>query len=204
MKIFKNSILFIFFLFSTINCFEHLEEGHGIIKLNQKTNEKLRILLECNPDITCSGNGNCTNSTNLDSNNITLLCDCEPGYTTLQNATDTLCGYKQKKQKTAFLLELLLGFGAGHFYAERYTFAGLKLAAFVYGVLIICLFPLTAKLVSEKCDSDLVVIAFSCFFYVCALGLAFWYIWDMVMFGLNKYEDGNGIPLMPWNVTSKD
>ena len=166
--------------------------------------ESKRVLIECDPFLTCSGKGNCTNYTNVDQNNFTLLCNCEPGYTTIANTTFTLCNYKQKKQLNAFLLELLLCFGAGHFYLERYTFAGLKLAAFVYGVLMVCLIPLTTNLVSDKCNSDSVVIAFTCFYYICALGLSFWFVWDIVNFGLNNYKDGNEMSLMPWNMTSKD
>ena len=112
------------------------------------------------------------------------------------------CAIKQKKQLTAFLLELFVGFGAGHFYRKGYLMASLKLVAFFIGIYLICLFPLAAKCISDGCDSDCAVIVVSIFFYLYALGLAFWYIWDLVYFGKNKYDDlsneGVTIKLKPW------
>ena len=112
------------------------------------------------------------------------------------------CEIEKKKQLTAFLLELFVGFGAGHFYRHHYLMASLKLVAFFIGIYLICLFPLAAKGVTECCDNDCVVIIVSIFFYFYALGLAFWYIWDLVYFGKNKYPDcshgDNCIDLKPW------
>ncbi len=81
--------------------------------------------------------------------------------------------------------------------------ASLKLVAFVFGIYVICLFPLTAKCVTDCCDSDCLVVLVSILFYLYALGLAFWYIWDLVYFGKNKYKDcSNGndkcIDLIHW------
>jgi TM2 domain-containing membrane protein YozV len=111
----------------------------------------------------------------------------------LSNAT-----INRKKQLVAFLCELFLGFGAGHFYSERYSFAILKLFAFLFGIYIICLFPLSAKCISDRCDNDYLVITVSCFYYLCAVGLAFWFIYDLVQFGQNNYYDGNNVQLLPW------
>lgn len=137
----------------------------------------------------CSGHGTCTE----DKTN----CVCDYGFATSKDSL-VKCDYVSKKQLTAFLLELFVGFGAGHFYTERYLFASLKLVAFLFGIYIICLFPLSAKCISEKCESDFLVIITSCFYYICALGLAFWFIYDLVMFGLNKYNDGHGNALVSW------
>ena len=71
----------------------------------------------------------------------------------------------KKKQLTAFLLELFVGFGAGHFYRHHYLMASLKLVAFVFGIYVICLFPLTAKCVTDCCDSDCLVVLVSILFY---------------------------------------
>ena len=80
--------------------------------------------------------------------------------------------------------------------------ASLKLVAFFIGIYLICLFPLTAKCVTDCCDNDCCVIIVSIFFYLYALGLAFWYIWDLVYFGKNKYKDcshGDAeIDFKPW------
>lgn len=118
-------------------------------------------------------------------------CVCKKGYTHAKGkeAPEKYCNLKQKKQLTAFLLELFVGFGAAHFYRKAYLMASLKLAAFVFGIYVICLFPLTAKCVTDCCESDCLVIIVSIIFYLYSLGLAFWYIWDLVYFGKNKYLD---------------
>ena len=135
---------------------------------------------------------------NLDFTN----CTCKDGYITYKDSK--YCElHQKKKQLTAFLLELFVGFGAGHFYRHHYLMASLKLVAFVFGIYVICLFPLTAKCVTDCCDSDCLVVLVSILFYLYALGLAVWYIWDLVYFGKNKYKDcSNGndkcIDLIHW------
>lgn len=59
-------------------------------------------------------------------------CVCNMGYSsfdieTLKSESNILCCYQQKSQLKAFLLELFLGFGIGHFYLGKYYFASLKL-----------------------------------------------------------------------------
>lgn len=148
-----------------------------------------------NSTLSCSGHGECT----ADKQD----CICEAAYTTLENQStpeaNKRCNYERKTQLKAFLFELFLGFGAGHFYTERYTMASLKLSAFIFGIFIICLFPITAKFLSEKLESDCLVLSVSCFYYLCSIGLAFWFIYDLVMFGMNKYLDGNQIQLLSWS-----
>ena len=135
---------------------------------------------------------------NLDFTN----CTCKDGYITYKDSK--YCElHQKKKQLTAFLLELFVGFGAGHFYRHHYLMASLKLVAFVFGIYVICLFPLTAKCVTDCCDSDCLVVLVSILFYLYALGLAVWYIWDLVYFAKNKYKDcSNGndkcIDLIHW------
>lgn len=160
---------------------------------NQITSKNFRKLIQfqCKNDyIDCSGHGRC--------NDDKTACECDAGFTTFPEESSVQCNYEKKKQIAAFLYEFFLGFGAGHFYCERYLNASLKLAAFIFGVLIICLLPLTAKYINDKFDSDCLVLTTSCFYYICAMGLAFWFIYDLVKFGMNKYLDGNGIPLANW------
>ena len=149
----------------------------------------LAIEYDCRDESKCERkNANC--------NDDFSICTCYKGYTNVTNGK--MCGYEQKRQLTAFLLELFVGFGAGHFYRGHYLFASLKLAAFIFGIYIICLFPLTAKWVSDCCDCDCLVILVSIFFYLCACGLAFWFIFDLVQFGKNKYPDKNDVDLLSW------
>ena len=146
----------------------------------EKLTEKKEYNCVVNKSLCVLENMNCTNDTNTS-------CVCKENYV---NGKEKFCEYKQKKkQLTAFLLELFVGFGAGHFYRHHYLMASLKLVAFVFGIYVICLFPLTAKCVTDCCDSDCLVVLVSILFYLYALGLAFWYIWDLVYFGKNKYKD---------------
>ena len=135
-------------------------------------------------------------------------CSCNKGYITYVNDTKNVkyCNFKQKKQSIAFILELCVGFGAGHFYRNHFVMASLKLVAFILGIVFIFTFPITAKKVaSDDCDCEWLAILLSIIYYLYLCGLAFWYIWDLVYFGKNKYLDytykteiGEGISFEPW------
>ena len=171
--------------------------GKISIKDFHKKKYKIRNLLsnfKCTDNSSCNYHGRCTD----DKKN----CTCDYGFLTNQEIIDfnnTFCNYEQKKQLNAFLFELFLGFGAGHFYTLRYTHAALKLSAFIFGIFIMCLFPLTAKCLSEKLESDCLVLTASCFYYLCSIGLAYWFIYDLVQFGMNSYLDGYGLELLSWS-----
>ena len=136
------------------------------------------------------------NHVNCDTSLTKCLCNNEYGND-LSNSTGK-CTYERKKQLTAFLLELFVGFGAGHFYRANYLEASLKLVAFLLGIYIICLFPLTAKCIADCCDCDCLVVFVSLFWFLISLGLAFWFIFDLVWFGKNKYKDSYGFCLASW------
>ena len=200
-------VLFSFFLiigFSSVysteqkisNSFRYLED-EDLGSTDVLGEENKTIYYDCSDEkkIDCATeNMKC----NLDFTN----CTCKDGYITYKDSK--YCElHQKKKQLTAFLLELFVGFGAGHFYRHHYLMASLKLVAFVFGIYVICLFPLTAKCVTDCCDSDCLVVLVSILFYLYALGLAVWYIWDLVYFGKNKYKDcSNGndkcIDLIHW------
>ena len=126
-----------------------------------------------------------------------INCTCNKQFAN-DEGNKTACTYERKRQLTAFLLELFVGFGAGHFYRANYLEASLKLVAFLFGIYIICLFPLTAKCVADCCDCDCLVVLISLFWFLISAGLAFWFIFDLVWFGKNKYRDRYGFCLMEW------
>jgi len=148
----------------------------------------------------------CNNLTHMECTDEIYLhhCSCQDGYITFPRNNEYYCNLKQKKQSIAFALEFCVGFGAGHFYRHDYTMGSLKLVAFVLGIVFICLFPITAKCISDcNCDCCAVLISIIYYLYIC--GLAFWYIWDLVYFGKNKYKDlshkgkvGKSIPFKHW------
>ena len=161
------------------NSLKYLEdEDIELRQLEDSKDEKYNCQTEeakCNPE-------------HMNCNQDKSECTCKAEYAT-EKGGSKYCEIERKKQLTAFLLELFVGFGAGHFYRHDYLMASLKLVAFVFGIYVICLFPLTAKCVTDCCDSDCLVVLVSIIFYLYALGLAFWYIWDLVYFGKNKYPD---------------
>ena len=131
-------------------------------------------------------------------------CSCKDGYITYPNTTIKYCNLEQKKQVIAFFLEFCMGFGAGHFYRGAYKMGVLKLLAFIFGIVFICSFPITAKYISE-CECECIAIILSIIYYLYLCALAVWYIWDLVYFGNNYYKDyayleelGVEINLKPW------
>ena len=117
-------------------------------------------------------------------------CDCTLGYGQLPSDTTTLCNYKLKEQLLAFILETVFIFGVGHFYIGQVFFGLMKILAIALIVIMDCLFKSIWK--SDKLKNQNCVNAIS---YVMYFGLVFFQLFDVVMFGLNKYKDGNGMPL---------
>ena len=201
-------LLFFFILtiiFNFIKTDEHSKTANSTITyidddLKEYETKRFKLLRNLQQFKCIDSINSCSNHGQCDPNNTT--CFCQPGYSTYPMDSNPQCNYVQKKQLVAFLCELFLGFGAGHFYTERYTHAGLKLGAFLFGIYIICLFPLSAKYLNDRCESDYLVIMVSCFYYCCAVGLATWFIYDLVQFGSNNYYDGNNVPLLSWSVQS--
>ena len=189
----KKLLIFIFLLFflsieissaasnekSNSNSVRYLED-EDILKRYLEEDDKEEII-NCTKVACEFANMNCTKDN-------AEYCKCKDEYASIKSESKK-CTIKRKKQLTAFLLELFVGFGAGHFYRHQYLMASLKLVAFIFGIYIICLFPLTAKCVTDCCDSDCLVVMVSILFYLYAAGLATWYIFDLVYFGKNKWKD---------------
>ena len=130
-------------------------------------------------------------------------CVCNYGYITNPNFNNEtkFCDYEQKSQFTAFLLELLVGFGAGHFYRKAYIFAIPKLIFFIFGYYTVCCFPNCEDKAcgyreNEGALTDCCACLLSVFYFLYSVGMAFWCIWDLVYFGTNRYgEYGDDIPI---------
>ena len=140
---------------SNSNSFRYLEDEDIEKRLLEEEGDKEK-LINCSEQTCDYSHMNCT------ANN-SEYCICNEDYATINGNP---CSVQRKKQLTAFLLELFVGFGAGHFYRHHYLMASLKLVAFVFGIYVICLFPLTAKCVTDCCDSDCLVVMVSILFYL--------------------------------------
>ena len=163
------------------NSFRYLEDEDIEKRLLEEETDKNETYINCTQETCDLDHMNCKE-------NNPEYCICKEEYASIKS-NPLKCSIQRKKQLTAFLLELFVGFGAGHFYRHHYLMASLKLVAFVFGIYVICLFPLTAKCVTDCCDSDCLVVLVSIIFYLYAAGLATWYIFDLVYFGKNKWKD---------------
>jgi len=175
------------------NSFRYLEDEDIEKRLLEEETDKNETYINCTQETCDLDHMNCKEN-NLE------YCICKEDYASIKSEPKK-CSIQRKKQLTAFLLELFVGFGAGHFYRHHYLMASLKLVAFVFGIYVICLFPLTAKCVTDCCDSDCLVVLVSIIFYLYAAGLATWYIFDLVYFGKNKWKDcshDEEILFKPW------
>lgn len=122
-------------------------------------------------------------------------CICNPGYITINYKDDHInCNYKQTSRTKAFIIELIFGFGLGHFYSGR-TGVGL-LKFFCYSLFCSCcctslyLFRKIRE-ESEAEDHPYVSLLFilSVIFKV---SLVIWQIVDSFLFLIGYYKDGKG------------
>ena len=132
------------------NSFRYLEDEDIEKRLLEEEADKNETYINCTQETCELDHMNCKE-------NNPEYCICKEEYASIKS-NPLKCSIQRKKQLTAFLLELFVGFGAGHFYRHHYLMASLKLVAFVFGIYVICLFPLTAKCVTDCCDSDCLVV----------------------------------------------
>lgn len=121
-------------------------------------------------------------------------CDCDVGYTTLKE--DSPCNYVKHKQLTSFLIELFSNLGVGHIILGKYILGFSKMALgiipWMFNILGIC-GVIRIKTSEGKWGTFMAV-----FLFVASLVFFLWWIFDAVVFGLNKYKDVNGIELEHW------
>ena len=167
--------------------------------------------IECKDTTTCSARGRCIED---DDGNFEY-CLCDDGYTThpepnitqVENGEAGYCNYEQKEQLIAFLLSLFLGyFAVGRFYCELFTTAAVKLALTVGFPCIMCCISICvgggAVMLSSSgrggSGGGAVAVCMSCLMIVWALAVFAWALADVILFGINKIQDGNGVELAAW------
>jgi len=148
---------------------------------HQRVNQLYFSFGQCNA--TSCVNGNCITPG---------ACECSPGWAQLNN-TNQMCGYPLKSQLTAFCLEFFLVFGIGNMYAGRALHGVLKFIIFLSVIVLDIIFRHCFKSykwgVKTKLNYLFLFLYFACLF---------WYVFDLVMFALNKYTDNNSMPLWVW------
>lgn len=167
---------------------EHNDNSSKNITLQRKLElySSDKILFD---NFSCETNSECNNGICMKNQ-----CVCYFGYITQKIDTES-CIYKQNKQTTAFILELFLGFGVGHFYCEKYGRGIWKAIMMLIGMLSICRFPVDSHHFRQKMG---LIIVDSVFFVSWAILCATFFIYDLVEIASGSYLDGNEIPLLGW------
>ena len=128
-----------------------------------------------------------------------LKCKCKQGYTTLFNEENLiLCNYKRYNRLAAGSIELLFGFGFGHFYCKRYLNGSIQLfGEFISYFLIICLF-VNFILYDNNFNFGYLTLTNIYLKLYCPLFIVIIFSWqliDFVLFFFGYYRDGNDIDL---------
>jgi hypothetical protein len=172
---------------------------------------------------------NIFNFYNNTSSNLTLnalskkvYCICHKGYLTYypnsfkvfssnndvhlfeeyNNSSIILCCYKQKKQMAAFILELIFGFGVGHFYLGNYFFAVGKLlintVLIIIGGFTLFIFC-SADDDNEKVNNKNFIYhpSINVIMGIIILLIALQFL-DICFLGIGYHTDGNGQKLDLW------
>lgn len=125
----------------------------------------------------------------------TTICNCQPEYETHPRDSTDQCNYQRKKQWISFILETVVAFGAGHFYAGNYARAVPKL---IVWIIAWTLFGLMRVISVKREIEDPLALVYALWSFIFCSIIIVWYIADVVMIGLNRYRDGNGIEMIYW------
>jgi hypothetical protein len=134
----------------------------------------------------------------------TSTCKCAKGFAHfikpgIAQVNKNLCTYQQKDQLTAFLLQFFV-FCAGQFYIGNLTSAIPQLAiiSLLIAYVVLRLVTGLGNLSKQKehiSNWDYFFVSVSCLLS-CAFGA--WWLADVILFGMNKYKDSNGVLLQRW------
>ena len=129
-----------------------------------------------------------------------LKCICIKGYSTdFSDENFYFCNYKQYNKIIAGLIELIFGFGFGHFYCQRYINGYFQLTIELLSCcLLACLTGILYKLdiiINNGAISYNTYLITNLYFPLIIFVLALWQIIDSILFLSCYYKDGNGISL---------
>ena len=152
--------------------------------VNSNDSETHQTLFVCNK-YTCPKNRGTCNEKNE--------CICKKGYDTVDDLSkgDFYCNYRKKSKLIAFLLEFVLGFGAGHFYMENVILATIKMIYTSFTCLLFCQFNNIRK-IPEYQSVGVPLERYS------VLAWIVWQIVDGLLIYFGCYKDGNGIEMKGW------
>jgi hypothetical protein len=106
----------------------------------------------------------------------------------LNNKTEKIyCSYERKGQLTAFIISIFFNFGLAQFYIGTQNIGFIKL-----GISMIAILLLPFAICYKKVLLSMLIGLFVCFI------ITIWGLIDIILFGINYYNDGNEVPLKPW------
>jgi hypothetical protein len=190
MKLLINSFLFLFILILT-KCAdeESTSEGTNSGNSSGSSEDSENGCGEgVNMKICTVGQGTCIGDP-------PATCLCDDPYDTYPENNQTMCNYTKKSQLIAFFLELIVTFGAGHFYTLNLKYAIPKVLFWFMGYF----FFITLRVINKKKEENhptTLLVALGGLISCC--GMVIWQLVDIFMFALNKYSDGHGIDLKEW------
>ena len=121
-------------------------------------------------------------------------CVCLGDYTTIKEMEGNYqCNYQQTNQSKVFILEFLLGLGAGHFYLGNYTLGFFK---FTFAFITFILTAISPCLQYNQIKNK------NFLYFINFMGLIYvlWQAIDGILIAINFYKDSNGIPMKnSWN-----
>ena len=194
----KSPLLLILIIFITIlnNC--NCQKND---KSDAPPADFMKEFIPCGESKCVISQGFCKEKISGNNKNNNRECVCFKEFGTTQNPYQYECNYQKKSQLKAFLLELILSNGAGHFYLENYYFAIAKLLVWVFTYYFFIVLRITCKSAEDNKKISFFIGTLALFF---CIGMLSWQILDVVFFGLNKYTDGNGIEMRSWTSTGAD
>ena len=137
-------------------------------------------------------------STNKDAQLVSCVCD--RGFVDDPDIPNIRCCYEQKSQFAAFLLESIIGFGAGHFFIGNY-FVGIIKASLCCLICCVCLYIGFINYYKHLLDEEVAKprqIFLNVGFIICICLYMTWQFVDILLFGMNIYKDKKNIALEGW------
>jgi hypothetical protein len=119
---------------------------------------------------------------------------CDKGYITWKNSGP--CSYEQFSQQTTFLLSFFLGGNHSNISTFNYPIYRIELRSKYDHINGYDIGLGVDWFVLAKGNAGYIVAGV--FKLLTMGGFGIWWLFDVIRLGINKFNDGNGVPLKPW------
>ena len=124
------------------------------------------------------------------------ICKCKEGFYNLNfdNNYSNKCKYKMKSRNLSFWIEIITNIGIGHIIIGNYKIGICKLF-YLTSTLCFFYYSCMSEKNSLKYLNDDYHLGICIINFLLCLGVFIWWLVDSILFGINKYKDGNGFEL---------